>query len=72
VLSKNIILRIDRDIPRVLFLCVINSGYLTIDEIYVTALSALAFSYNEAEMFVNGDYAIDRDNKFKLPNITWG
>jgi len=27
---------------------------------------------NEAEMFVNGDYAIDRDNKFKLPNITWG
>ena len=27
---------------------------------------------NEAEMFLTGDYAIDRDNKFKLPtNISW-
>jgi len=27
---------------------------------------------NEAEMFITGDYAIDRDNKFKLPNLSWG
>ncbi len=27
---------------------------------------------NEAEMFLKGDYAIDRENKFTLPNITWG
>lgn len=27
---------------------------------------------NEAEMFLNGDYSIDRENKFTLPNITWG
>lgn len=27
---------------------------------------------NEAEMFLTGDYAIDRDNKFTLPNIKWG
>lgn len=27
---------------------------------------------NEAEMFLEGDYAIDRENKFTLPNITWG
>jgi len=27
---------------------------------------------NEAEMFTHGDYAIDRENKFTLPNITWG
>jgi len=27
---------------------------------------------NEAEMFIKGDYAIDRENKFTLPNITWG
>jgi len=27
---------------------------------------------NEAEMFLTGDYAIDRDNKFKLPNLSWG
>ncbi len=26
---------------------------------------------NEAEMFINGDYAIDRENKFTLPNISW-
>lgn len=26
---------------------------------------------NEAEMFLNGDYAIDRENKFTLPNLTW-
>lgn len=27
---------------------------------------------NEAEMFIEGDYAIDRDNKFKLPSdIVW-
>ena len=27
---------------------------------------------NEAEMFIEGDYAIDRENKFKLPsNIVW-
>lgn len=27
---------------------------------------------NEAEMFLKGDYAIDRENKFTLPSITWG
>lgn len=27
---------------------------------------------NEAEMFITGDYTIDRDNKFKLPNLSWG
>jgi len=27
---------------------------------------------NEAEMFNEGDYAIDRENKFKLPNLNWG
>ncbi len=27
---------------------------------------------NEAEMFITGDYALDRDNKFKLPNLSWG
>ncbi len=27
---------------------------------------------NEAEMFLEGDYAVDRENKFTLPNISWG
>lgn len=27
---------------------------------------------NEAEMFLEGDYAIDRENKFTLPDLVWG
>jgi hypothetical protein len=27
---------------------------------------------NEAELFLKGDYALDRENKFKLPsNVIW-
>lgn len=26
---------------------------------------------NEAEMFLEGDYSIDRENKFTLPNLAW-